>query len=579
MKLTKLKLKHRVKLKKKRIIKLSNIFKKAVKNYKRMHEKKMKKHRKEITAIFKKEEKNKIDGIEIKVDTSGKMKKEELKISKLNVVYPLIPRHPKKNEKVFAYVNIKWSAAESALVYIVIEPKLSEQEKKFLTLIKNAIIEKVDVDFTNLKRGEAKEYLKRRFEETVKSMAVVLPEDKQKDIMYYIERDFIGLGKIEPLMMDPNIEDISCDGVGIPIYIYHRNPQIGTIRTNIVFDTKEELDLFANKIAQRCGKTISVAKPLVDASLPDGSRIQITLGTDIAKRGSNFTIRKFTEEPLTPIHIIKYGTIDSKVLAYLWMLTEFNNSMLISGGTASGKTSLLNALSLFIKPEMKIVTIEDTSELRLPHPHWVPQVARQAMVEVMGRKLGEVDMFDLLKESLRQRPDFIIVGEVRGKEAYVMFQQLATGHAGFTTIHADSIEALIDRLTTPPIELPPNLIENLDVIIFIVRVKRGNKYVRRVSNVFEIVGFDRGKNIPITNEVFRWNPSQDTFETVNPSVKLKEIMKTAGLTELSIQRDIGDRIKILDWMTKKNITHYKKFAAVMKLYYTNYKKLIEFINR
>ena len=568
----------RIKKFKKRKIKLSNVFKKAVKNYKRKNTKRVLKKTKDEV---KKNENKKIDGIEIKTVSGGQKIKEKknVKLTKVNVIYPLIPRNPKKNEKIFAYVNIKWSAAESSLVYLINEPKLTEKEEEILSLIKTSIIEKVDVDFTTLKKGEAKEYLKKSFEETVKSIAVMLPPEKQMELMYYIERDFIGLGKIEPLMMDPNIEDISCDGIGIPIYIYHRNPEIGTIRTNIFFYSKEELDAFANKITQRCGKTISVAKPLVDASLPDGSRIQITLGTDIAKRGSNFTIRKFTEEPLTPIHIMKYGTLDSKILAFFWILIEYNNSTLIAGGTASGKTSLLNALSLFIKPEMKIVTIEDTSELRLPHPHWVPQVARQAMVGVMGRKLGEVDMFDLLKESLRQRPDFIIVGEVRGKEAYVMFQQLATGHAGFATIHANSMEALIDRLTTPPIELPASLMENLDIIVFIVRVKKGNKYVRRISKIFEIIGFNREKKMPLINEIFVWDPVNDAFKTSNPSIKLKEITKKAGLTETSIQRDIGNRIKIIEWMLEKNILNYKKFAAVMKLYYADYEKLMEFVNK
>lgn len=561
-------------------INLSRFFRTIVKGYRKRVRKRLKKrHRLPSEVIVKKsKEVKKVEGIEIKAIPEMRKKREEVKLTRINVVYPLIPRHPKKGERVFAYANIKWSAAESSLVYLVIEPKLTKEEEKLLSLIKNSIIEKIDVDFTSLKKGEAKEYLKRSFEETVKTMATTLPPDKQEDLMYYIERDFIGLGKIEPLMMDPNIEDISCDGVGIPIYVYHRDPQIGTIRTNIFFNTKKELDAFANKMAQRCGKTISVAQPLVDASLPDGSRIQITLGTDIAKRGSNFTIRKFTEEPMTPIHILRYGTTDSKILAYLWLITEYHMSTLIAGGTASGKTTLLNALSLFIKPELKIVTIEDTSELRLPHPHWVPHVARQPMIEVGTRKLGEVDMFDLLKESLRQRPDFIIVGEVRGKEAYVMFQQLATGHAGYATIHADSMEALIDRLTTPPIKLPPGLLENLDCIVFIVRVKKGNKYVRRISNVFEIIGFDREKNLPITNEVFRWNPATDTFETVNPSVNLKKIAKETGRPDILIQRDIGEKIKIIEWMDKQNIVDYRKFAAVMKLYYADPDRLVELIS-
>jgi archaeal flagellar protein FlaI len=506
--------------------------------------------------------------------TAEKPEEEEKRVS---ISYPLIPR--RSGGRIFSTANILWSQKESSLVYIVREPVLNEEEKFLLEKIKNSLIEKFDVDFTKLRKGEANEYLKKGFEETISLMAGTLPHEKQQDLLYYVARDFIGLGKIEPIMQDPNIEDISCDGIQIPIFIFHRNSKIGTLRTNVFYENGEELDSFVNKLAQRCGKTISVAEPLVDASLPDGSRLQLTLGTDIAKRGSNFTIRKFTEEPLSPIHLIKFGTSDSKMLAYLWLLTEFGKSTLVGGGTATGKTTLLNALSFFIKPEMKIVTIEDTAELRLSHTHWVPQVARQPMAEVAGRKLGEVDMFDLLRESLRQRPDFRMVGEVRGKEAYVLFQQIATGHPGISTIHADTIEKLVDRLTTPPIELPPSLLENLDVILFLVRIKYGNKYVRRISSVLEVTGFDKKNDVPITNEVFRWNPVSDTYETVNPSAVLKKISYASGMDEKKLEEDIEKRKDILDWLSQKNYTDYRIFANVMKLYYTQQNRLNELMLR
>lgn len=526
------------------------------------------------------EKKEQAKGIEIISVEEGKKTWKKIEDEKrLSMSYPLIPRSPSPHQKIYASTNILWSQKESSLVYFVLEPKLSDEEKSLMEKIKNSLIEKFDVDFTKLRKGEAKKYLAKGFEETVRLMAGALPLESQENIMYYVERDFIGLGRIEPLMQDPNIEDISCDGVGIPIFIYHRNSSIGTLRTNIMFENSDELDSFTNKLAQRSGKTISVASPLVDAALPDGSRIQLTLGTDIARRGSNFTIRKFTEEPMSPIHMLKFGTADSKILAYLWMLTEFGKSTLIGGGTATGKTTLLNALSLFIKPEMKIVTIEDTAELRLPHSHWVPQVARQAISESGGKKLGEVDMFDLLRESLRQRPDFILVGEVRGKEAYVLFQQIATGHPGIATIHADTIEKLVDRLTTPPIELPPSLIENLDAIIFIERVKRGNKYVRRISSILEVTGFDREKNAPVTNEVFNWDPVNDKFVTVNPSIVLRKISGNTGINEAAIQKDIGNRIKILEWLSEKNFTDYRIFANVMKMFYTQQNRLEEIMER
>ncbi len=550
----------------KKNISLHKVFRKAVSGYVAKNERK----RLEAEEI---EQKTK----EVSIEEKKKAWKPEEEEKRVSVSYPLIPR--RSGGRIFSTANILWSQKESSLVYIVREPVLSEEEKFLLEKIKNSLIEKFDVDFTKLRKGEANEYLKKGFEETVSLMAGTLPQEKQQDILYYVARDFIGLGKIEPIMQDPNIEDISCDGIQIPIFIFHRNSKIGTLRTNVFFESAEELDSFVNKLAQRCGKTVSVAEPLVDASLPDGSRLQLTLGTDIAKRGSNFTIRKFTEEPLSPIHMMKFGTSDSKMLAYLWLLTEYGKSTLIGGGTATGKTTLLNALSFFIKPELKIVTIEDTAELRLSHTHWVPQVARQPIAEVAGRKLGEVDMFDLLRESLRQRPDFIIVGEVRGKEAYVLFQQIATGHPGISTIHADTIEKLVDRLTTPPIELPPSLLENLDVILFLVRIKYGNKYVRRISSVLEVTGFDRKNDAPITNEVFRWNPVSDTYEAVNPSVVLKKISYASGMDEKKLKDDIERRKEILDWLSQKNYTDYRIFANVMKLYYTQQNRLNELMLR
>ena len=385
----------------------------------------------------------------------GKIREPDFNLRTINVLYNLI----KSGSKVFASVNIRWSDADSSLVYQVIEPKLTFEERNMLNQIKSSFVEKLDVDFTALRKEEARKYLVNKFEQMLATMGLNITEDKKKDFLYYIERDFIGLGKIEPLMLDPNLEDISCDGVGVPLYIYHRNPLIGSVKTNVYFETTEELDVFVNKLSQRSGKSISVASPLIGGTLPDGSRIQVTLGTDIARKGSNFTIRKFSETPLTPVNLLQLKTIDPKIAAYLWLAIEYGRSILITGGVATGKTTLLNAMSLFIKPELKIVSIEDTAELVLPHTHWVPSVARLPMSEMGGKKIGEVDLFDLLKESLRQRPDYLIVGEVRGKEAYVLFQQIATGHSSLSTIHADSMERLVDRLTTPPISLPANLIE------------------------------------------------------------------------------------------------------------------------
>ncbi len=334
----------------------------------------------------------------------------------VNVTYPLIPEQPKRNEKVYAYARIRWDPKRNEIVYSVIEPDLTEYNRKVVEVVKKELEERLDIDFMKIGEIRAKELLSKEIRDIISDIEGVDPSSIDT-IQYYVKRDIIGLGKIEPFMCDHDIEDISCDGEKIPIYIYHRNPLFGSIMSNIIFEDSDDLNTFAMKLSQKCGKSISVAEPIVEGALPDGSRVHAILGTDIARRGSNFTIRKFTKIPLTPIHMIESGVIDPIQLAYLWMAIENRKSLLISGGTASGKTSLLNALSLFIRPSMKIVSIEDTPELRLPHPHWIPEVARTAISE--GNKAGEVSLYDLLKGSLRQRPDYIIVGEVRGQEALV----------------------------------------------------------------------------------------------------------------------------------------------------------------
>ncbi|MBI2173186.1 MAG: type II/IV secretion system ATPase subunit [Candidatus Aenigmarchaeota archaeon] len=503
------------------------------------------------------------DGIEIPDIVSERYDTDEaFDPSSLSMKYPLIPRNPKPGERVYSYAEIFFDKTAGEMIYKLHEPELNDRSRIFLDDIKDYIQEKIDVNFGHIKKEDAVGYIMNVFDKAIRFLRIKTDERTLDDIRYFVIRDFIGLEKIEPLLQDSQIEDISCDGIGIPIFVYHRNSKIGSIKTNVKFDDKEPLDSFINKLAERCGKSVSVAKPLLDGSLPDGSRIQATLGSDIARHGSNFTIRMFTEMPITPIDIIKTGMCDPKTMATIWFVVEYQSSILVSGGTATGKTSLLNAFSLFIKPQMKIVSIEDTAELRLPHSHWVPEVARVSISS--GR---EVDMFELLRESLRQRPDYIIVGEVRGKEAYVLFQQMATGHAGFSTIHADTFQKLVDRLTTPPIELPPNLLENLDFIVFISRMKHGNKYKRRISSITEIIGIDDVRKTPIVNEIVKWNPRNDIFDIKGRSTVLKKISERSNMTPKDVQEEIKRRAQILGWMAKKNINDYRKVSSIINLYY------------
>jgi len=492
---------------------------------------------------------------------------EDESLADVDVSYPLIPKDPEPGEVVYAWAYITYSEKDGELIYRVIEPELTAETERILDKIKRIMERSFDVDFTELETDEANDYLSDKIDMIVDKYNISL-SNKQRDIIrYYAYRDFAGLGKLQPLMNDKEVEDISCDGTEIPVYVYHRNPRFGSVKTNITWQENEELDSFVMKLSQRCGRSISVSSPLLDGALPDGSRVQATLATDIARKGSNFTIRRFTEDPLTPIHMMDFDTENARMLSYLWTLVEHGKSILVAGTTGAGKTSQLNALSLFIRPEKKIVSIEDTPELRLPHDHWVPEVARSGFGS-SAEEGGEVSMDDLLKESLRQRPEYIIVGEVRGEEAYILFQQMATGHTGLSTIHADSLDMLMDRLTTQPINLSPSLIETLDCVMLISRIRRGDTYVRRIKGLYEIEGYDKRKGID-ANKVFGWDPDTDTYEPENSSMLLKEIVDETGMDKEDIKKELVNRQHVLNWMQDEQHKHYRKVGDIISRYYSD----------
>ncbi|MBC5792477.1 MAG: type II/IV secretion system ATPase subunit [Nanohaloarchaea archaeon] len=494
-------------------------------------------------------------------------------LSDVNITYPLVPEDPEEGEMVYAWAHITWDDDAGELIYRVIEPELTPETERILTKIKEILERSFNLDFTDLETEEAEDYLEERMDQIVDKYEISLSDRQREIIRYYAKRDFAGLGKLQPLMNDTEVEDISCDGTNIPVYAYHRNPKFGSVKTDIVWEDTDKLDSFVMKLAQRCGRSISVSQPLLDGSLPDGSRVQATLATDIARKGSNFTIRRFTEDPLTPIHMMDFETENARMLSYLWTLIEHEKSVLVCGTTGAGKTSQLNALSLFIRPEKKIVSIEDTPELRLPHDHWVPEVARSGFGSSVEEG-GEVSMDDLLKESLRQRPEYIIVGEVRGEEAYILFQQMATGHTGLSTIHADSLDMLMDRLTTNPINLSPSLIETLDAIMLIKRIRRGNKYIRRITGIYEVEEYNKRTGID-ANKVFGWDSKSDTYQIENNSLLLEEIVEETGGDEQKIQEELKRRQHVLKWMQDEQKKHYRDVGDIISRYYSDPQSILE----
>ncbi len=505
-----------------------------------------------------------------KLQTSATREDTLARLKTAGDIYPLISTTWHGHEYALATADIHYNPILNQLVYNAIEPIISDELKDLVGKTIELLHDRLEIDFSKLQeKKELYAYLDAQVDEIWDYLGVKLSDEEQIKVKYFVYRNVVGHDKIEPLMRDPNIEDISCDGFGTPIFVFHRNPLYGSLATNIWFENREELDSFVMKLAQKAGRTVSVASPLLDAALRDGSRLQVTYGTDIARRGSNFSIRKFFKVPLTVVDLLNYKTADAMVLAYLWLAIENQLSILISGSTAVGKTTFLNAIAEFINPAMKIVSIEDTSELQLMHTNWTPQVARAGFGP---KKYGEVSMFDLLKAALRQRPDYIIVGEVRGQEANVMFQAMATGHPSLSTIHADNVNAVIDRLTTRPISLPASLLQNLDLIVFLDKTKQEGRFSRKVGQIMEIEGYDRDTDRLKTNEAFVWEPSNDTF-IAKESHLLKKIAHKLGWTEDEVKTELLRRAQMLEWMYSRGLHAFKDVTKMINLHYVDPKRL------
>jgi len=464
--------------------------------------------------------------------------------------------------KPFSYANIKYDTKESTMVYNIIEPGLNDYEKYVLVKIKEGLIQTINVNLEDIKKHEKiLGFLEENVQKLIYDYGFDVNDKEYMKIMYYVFRDFVGLDEIESLLADPLIEDIGCDGLQLPIYVVHQ--KFGSMRTNIIFNDEKRLKEFVTKLAERCDRYISYAEPLLDGSLPDGTRVQASLAKDVTTRGPTFSLRKFRELPLNPIDMIRLKTASSDMLAYIWFIVENGANILITGGVSTGKTCFLNSISLFIPQEAKIVSIEDTRELNLPHENWIPGVARTGFT---GTGVGEVTMFELLKESFRQNPDYLIVGEIRGKEAYVMFQGMASGHPSMSTIHAGSVDDLMKRLQTHPISLSPGLLESLNAVIVMTHAKEKGKSARRIKEIDEIESIDTDTGIPRVLKTFVWLPHEDNYEYRGNSWLLGKIAREKGFTFDTVLRDISKRKKLLDWMVENNIINLNDVIDYIRLY-------------
>ena len=490
---------------------------------------------------------------------------------RINIRYPLLPP--------FAFAHIYWDNKAKELIYSVEQVLLTDTEKELLKLIQLGLEEMINISYAYAAKSELIiKYLEKNVQSILAELGAKVSKQSYLKIMYYIYRDFVGLNEIEPMMHDAYIEDVECNGVDTPIYIVHRRYQ--NLRTNISFPEMKGLVDFVEKLAQKTGRYVSYAKPLLDGSLADGSRVNATYTSDVTTHGPTFTIRKFTKDPLTPVHLLSYNTANAEMFGFFWLAIEHKFNIMAIGETSSGKTTFLNSILQFVPPEARIVSIEDTRELNLAHENWIPAVARVGfgIPNLLGKQYGEISMFDLLRETFRQNPDYVVVGEVRGKETYVLFQGMASGHPSFSTFHAASVETMIRRLETPPINLPASLVDSLDIVCSVIHIKDQRKNMRRVRDIKEIIEVKQQVGTVDSNTLFEWSQIDDKYVYNGNSYILGIISKRTGVPVKELENEMRRRGMLLKKMLDKNMTHFRDVTRIVNEYYKDPQSVLKLFN-
>jgi flagellar protein FlaI len=468
----------------------------------------------------------------------------------------------------FSFVSINYNPDETDYLYHVVEPDLTEFEEELLERlfedIRAPLLYRTDIS------EDPETALWEELRDRLEEYGVVSEDETFYRLFYYLHRSFQGFGRLDPLMHDPYIEDISCDGPEMPVFIYHED--YTDIKSNVVYDAEELYNVII-QLAQRSGRHISVSDPVVSTTLPDGSRIELALGEEVTPKGSAFTIRRYEEEAFTPIDLINFGTVDRRVMAYIWLAIENNRSLIFAGGTAAGKTTSMNAVSMFIPPRSKVLTIEDTRELSLHHDNWLSAVTREQMGD------EDIGMYDLLRSALRHRPEYIVVGEVRGEEAITLFQAMNTGHTTYSTLHADSVQTVINRLENEPINVPRPMVESLDVLWVQVLTQRGDgDRVRRARSIAEIEGIDQRTGELDYSTTYEWQSVEDEF-IENNSTMLEEIRKDRGWSQSELLEELRNRRRFLKYLQQEDVTDYRRFTAMVNKYYTDPEEVMRRIDR
>ncbi len=458
----------------------------------------------------------------------------------------------------YAYVVITYDDEASEHLYYTVEPSLDGFERELLDRVRDDIRDPLLYREGTGETDEAT--LRTELETLLEQYGVDADMGTFYSLLYYLFRDFRGFDRLDPLLHDGHIEDVSCDGYDLPIFVYH--DAYTDVETNVSFG-KEALDNYVIRLAQQSGRHISAGEPIMGTTLPDGSRAELALGEDVTPRGSAFTIRQYADEPFTPVDLVDYGTFSIEQMAYFWLCIEHNKSLIFAGGTASGKTTSMNAVSMFVPPRAKVLTIEDTRELSLYHDNWLSSVTREQLHEG-----ADIDMYDLLRSALRHRPEYIIVGEVRGAEAVTLFQAMNTGHTTFSTMHADSIETVINRLENEPINVPRAMVQSLDMLVIQTLTRSGDERVRRAKVIGEIGGIDQRTGDLDYSSAFTWAAGTDEFQR-NDSDLLEEIREERGWDRSALLREIRRRERFLVLLSRLGVNGYRRFTALVNAYYAD----------
>ena len=440
--------------------------------------------------------------------------------------------------------------------YNVEEPKLTDIGSKILSRLYNRILRDMGLlrKFSSIEdfgEGIREAYgvarralapLRGRLKRLGRSL-----EDEAARIAYYLARDLVGYGRLDPLIRDPHIEDISCNGLLTPVFVYHS--EFEWLTSNIVFNDPGELERVVLKLGLRSGQEPSLARPVVEGILrPEGYRVHIVLDV-VSRRGHSFTIRKFRAEPFTVIELVNKGTVDPGIVAMLWAAIQYKQGVVIYGPTGSGKTTLLNALAMLLPPEYKIVSVEDTPEIYLPfHDNWTAMHTR--LSDMPG--VQNVTLQAQVESALRMRPDVIIVGEIRSREAFAFFQALATGHGGLTTVHAESADVLIRRLASPPMNVPKSLIAATKLFVHILRLERAGKVVRKVIRVDETKEYDPSRDEVVLERLIQWRSREDDWVLTSPESSFVEaIADLLVVSPKDVWQDLERRATIIKWLAEK----------------------------